>query len=126
MQRSLQGDLWEDSELDDGYLVVVRAHREVVYMSVVTYHAISHAGALGRLWDFAESGVEGMFLLPRSVIEPDAAEDLRRGLAFVDPEPSDACIYPPCSLPAEVEHEGGFWLCSHHAELMSGWDDLVA
>jgi len=123
MQRSLQGDLWLDTELEDGCLRVLG---EVVFMSQATYRALD-AGALNRLWDLVEAGQAPAetFWLPRAVVDADAAEDLRRGLSLVDPEPSEYCIYPPCSLPAEIVHEDGFPLCAEHAALMTGWDDLL-
>lgn len=126
---SVQGSLWVDPSLEDGYLRVApnpkRPGARLVFMTVATYRALMReigtpAALLERLGDR-----EGTFLLPRSVIEPEAAEDLALGLSLVDPEPSDVCIYPPCGLAAEVVHEDGFPLCREHHALMGGWDDLL-
>lgn len=123
---SVQGLFWVDEDLEDGYLRVVDYHGyPKVFMSLPTYQVLSRNSLLQRLLDTVWSQ-RGTFLLPRSVIEPDAAEDLRRGLSLVDPEPSEVCIYPPCSLVATTTHADGFRLCDTHADLMRGWDDLVA
>jgi hypothetical protein len=116
MQKSLQGDLWLDSELEDGHL---RVQGEVIFMSQATYRALSFDnGALNR-------APADTFWLPRAVVDADAAEDLRRGLALVDPEPSEYCVYGPCILRATQVHPDGFSLCDEHAALMGDWDDLL-
>lgn len=127
MQKSLQGSFWLDTILDDGYLRVEGDEPGAlprIFMSLATYRALVQAHVLPHLRDRLGEH-RGTFLLPRSVIEPEPAEDLRLGLSLVDPEPSEHCIYPPCSLPAETVHEDGFPLCGEHAALMRGWDDLL-
>lgn len=125
MRKSLQGDLWLDTELEDGHL---RVQGEVIFMSQATYRALSFDnGALNRLWDLVEAGQApaDTFWLPRAVVDADAAEDLRRGLALADQEPSEYCAYGPCILKATQVHPDGFSLCDEHAALMSDWDDLL-
>lgn len=120
--------MWVDDSLEDGYVTVSDDERgwDKISMTIATYRALASApGALRRLCQGLYDQ-RGMFLVPRSVIEPDAAEDLRLGLALVDPEPSDYCIYPPCGLQATEMHKDGFPLCKTHLGLMSDWDDLVA
>lgn len=124
----MQPQMWVDDDMPDGYVEIVGGRlrgMEEIFMSRATYFAISFGGHTERLWDTVQD-MRGTVLLPRAVIEPDAAADLQQGLSFVEPEPSEVCIYPPCSLPAEVVHGDGFPLCAGHAELLSTWDDLVA
>lgn len=120
----VQGSLWVDDDLEDGYVRVSFSNVLMIDVSPATYRALFATDAVVRLVQ-AVRDLRGTFLLPRAVIEPEAAEDLLLGLSLVDAEPSDSCIYPPCSLPAEVVHDDGFPLCQHHAELMRGWDDLA-
>lgn len=124
--RSVQGPIWVDTAMVDGDVRVSGpAGRLPAYlMSQSTYRALALcSGALARLTD-ALYDQRGTFRVPRSVIEPEAAEDLLLGLSLVDAEPSAVCINPPCGLPAEVVRDG-FPLCGHHAALMESWDDLL-
>lgn len=121
----VQGLTWVDDDLEDGY-VRVEGNEPRFCMSLATYRALFGVrGGLSRLadtlWD-----LRGTYLLPRAVIEPEAAEDLLQGLAHVEVEPSETCIYPPCILPATQTHVDGFRLCDTHADLLRTWDDLVA
>ena len=124
----IQGFLYEDTDMDDGY---VRAEPfgkfdTLLYLTRATYRALFYTqGAIPRLWD-ALGGREGTFLLPRAVIEPEAASDLRLGLSLVDAEPSEYCAFQPCILRATVDRPEGFSLCDYHATLMADWDDLIA
>ena len=120
--------MWVDDALEDGYVAVEDGvgDRPLFVMSFPTYRALSFTPGGGQRLAETLWAARGTFLLPRAVIEPDAAADLQQGLSLVDPEPSDVCIYPPCGLPSEVVHEGGFPLCAGHAALMRDWDDLVS
>lgn len=119
--RSIQGKFMLDTELDDGF---VRSAYGCFFMSIATYRALARQSLLQRLVE-ALAGQEGTRLIPRSVIEPEAAEDLLLSLSVVDPEWSETCIHPPCILPAEVDHPDGFRLCHEHAALLQSWDDLA-
>ena len=120
----VQGCFVVSDDMADGDVHVLGADPTMV-MSMATYRALARCeGALRRLFDTLCTE-QGTFRVPRSVIDPEAASDLLLGLALVEAEPSQVCIYPPCSLPAEAVHEDGFPLCPEHLALMRGWDDLV-
>jgi hypothetical protein len=121
----VQGLFWVDEDLEDGFVRVEGDRVPRILMSLPTYRALAFSSSLQRLLDAAWD-LRGTLVLPRAVIEPDAAQDLRQGLSLVDPEPSEVCVYPPCSLPATTVHKDGFPLCAEHTALMAGWDDLVA
>jgi hypothetical protein len=127
-RKAIGGLFFADDSLEDGY---VEASGEGTYpdlaMTMATWLALqSVTDANRRLVDallHAERG--SMHLIPRSVIEADVAAEVRLGLALVEPEPSQWCLYPPCGQDA-VTSRDGMPLCQYHDELMQGWDDLVA
>lgn len=124
--RVVQGSIWVDTAMPDGDVRVSGREGRLpnYFMSQATYRALALCeGAIPRLTQ-ALREQRGIFRVPRSVIEPEAAEDLVLGLSLVDAEPSAVCINPPCGLPSEVVRDG-FPLCGHHAALMESWDDLL-
>lgn len=117
-----------DPDMEDGYVRRPGGRRRLfpIYMTEATWQALALTrGALPRLHEVIGDR-EGTFLIPRAVIEPEAASDLRLGLTLADPEPSEYCAYGPCILRATQVHPDGFSLCDTHTALMADWDDLVA
>jgi hypothetical protein len=67
-----------------------------------------------------------MHRIPRSVVEPAAAEDLRHQISVADPAAmGDGCVHAHCQQDV-VSREHGFPTCQLHTDLMVEWDDLVA
>lgn len=130
MIRELTTATYADSSVEDGYVRTEPSEEWVgdleFYMSEQTYAALWRAQLLPEVYDVLGQRPAGLHLIPASLIRAGEAGDLRRGLDLVEPEPSEYCIYPPCILPATVSHSEGFPLCAGHAELLQGWDDLVA
>lgn len=126
--RPIQGNTWLDDALEDGVVrisVDPGRSRARTFMTLPTYRAVARVeGGLQRLRE-TFGGQPGTFPIPRGVIEPEAREDLLLGLSLVDPEPSEYCVYPPCSLPSTQVHRDGFPLCDIHGDLLRTWDDLV-
>lgn len=117
-----------DSDLADGYVRTLSrsgAYRPDVYLSRPTYSALGRAGLMPRLYELVQHLADGVHLLPRSVIEPEAADDLRHAIALADLGPSDGCVMPGC-LQDVVDRSRGFSLCAGHEALMADWDSLTA
>lgn len=127
MQRELQGSFFEDDAMADGYVEYLDTPEGPrICMTFSTFQSLWRVeGALRRLFELCQVTGQHTFLLPRGIVEPEEAAEVRLGLSLVDPVPSEHCIYPPCILPAEVEHPDGFLLCGFHNTLLTGWDDLL-
>lgn len=122
--KYLYSGVYSDTAMEDGYVRVERAGQRLV-MSPRTFHTLHLVEATPDVFPVMRTRPDGTYLIPPALLRKDEAEDVRRGLELVDPEPSQVCLYPPCGLDA-VAVRDGFPLCSEHLELLRGWDDLVA
>jgi hypothetical protein len=114
-----------DDSMEDGYVRVEDGGRNM-FMTQATYDALWMSGdTLPEVYDVMEQRPDGVHLIPRSVIEREAAREVELALGLVDPEPSGTCILPTCIQDSVTERDG-FPLCQIHADLMQDWDDLVA
>lgn len=118
----------QDSALEDGYVRLERPaddYEPHFATNAATFSALAMAGLLQRLFETLEFADEGTYLLPRSVIETDAASDLQRAMEYADLAPADGCVMPGC-LQDVIGRARGFSICAHHDALLQDWDSLVA
>ena len=123
--REIHTGTYADDSMADGYVRVERGGRDM-FMTIDTYNALWMSGdTLAEVYVAMEERPDGTYLIPRSVIEREAAREIEMTLGLLDPEPSSTCILPTCSQDSVTERDG-FPLCQIHVDLMQDWDDLVA
>ena len=116
-----------DPALRDGDVRLVRPYADDIIhwqMTRDTWLALMMTPGMSQIRDRMGHLPEATYRLPRGIFEVDAAEDVRNALAIAEPG-GEGCTMPGCLQPV-VSEERGFPLCQRHAELMAGWDSLVA
>lgn len=95
------------------------------------YQVLAYYGMIADVLDHVEPRGAGEYVIPRSVIDREQAEDVERQIEYMtdlgmaeSEDKGGQCALPTC-IQDGVDRKRGFLVCSGHAELLQGWDDLV-
>lgn len=113
-----------EETLEDGHVRVEPDEQWewALHMSGPTFSALLWSDLLDTAWVKLTEIGPGTHLIPRSVIEADAAADLRQAIEFADL--TDGCVMPHCQQDV-VHRDRGFNICATHDALLQDWDSLV-
>lgn len=113
--------------------VTVAQHPHADYLTY-TFHPQAYAvlaahGMLQQVMDVVGPRGEGTYVIPRSVIDREAAADVEHQLDYLSSfddasSAGDRCVMPHCLQDGE-DKKRGFVLCREHADALQDWDDLV-
>ena len=110
-----------DDEMPHGFVRLDADPRQVCFTRD-TFWVVSDREVLEQVVDYARDLGPGLWAIPRHLIASEVEQALT---AFVEPGPSDVCVFPPCGQDATDERRG-FPLCASHAAELADWDELVA